>query len=96
MCIKWCGENVNRLFTGGCDYSLHAYNVMSSPFSEIGKSDIETHTTSKDEKEVVHEDTILDLLPIPDMNLIATASMDSNICLWTMDTLQGKSILTDH
>jgi WD40 repeat protein len=45
---------------------------------------------------VKHVDTIMDLLPIPDMGLIATASMDSNICLWNMETLQGKSIHMDH
>lgn len=27
MCIKWCGADVNRLFTGGLDYQVHAYDV---------------------------------------------------------------------
>ena len=95
MCIKWCGENINRLFTGGCDNTLHAYNVLQ--LQEFSRNDIETHSFSKDNmKEVKHTDTIMDLLPIPDMGLIATASLDSNICLWNMETLQGKSIHTDH
>lgn len=27
LCIKWCGNPVNRLFTGGCDSVIHAYDV---------------------------------------------------------------------
>ena len=63
-------------------------------FQEVGKVD---SVTTNEKKDVVkHTETIMDLLPIPDMGLIATASLDSNICLWSMDTLQGKSIHTDH
>ena len=92
MCIKWCGDNVNRLFTGGCDAQLHAYDVLK--LQEVGK--IDSVTTNEKKDVVKHTETIMDLLPIPDMGLIATASLDSNICLWSMDTLQGKSIHTDH
>jgi len=45
---------------------------------------------------VKHTMPVLDLLPIPKMNLLVSASMDSNMCLWTLDTLRGKSIHTDH
>ena len=38
----------------------------------------------------------MDLLPIPEMGLIASASLDSNMCLWSMADLKGKSIHTDH
>ena len=38
----------------------------------------------------------MDILPIADMGIIATASLDSNICLWSMETLQGKMTLRDH
>ena len=27
MCIKWCGGNINRLFTGSVDKQLHAFDV---------------------------------------------------------------------
>lgn len=27
LCIKWCGDGVNKLFTGGCDKLIHAYDV---------------------------------------------------------------------
>ena len=46
MCIKWCGENgVNRLFTGGCDFEIHAYKQVKNlqaqkdEFRHIGKTD---------------------------------------------------------
>ena len=45
--------------------------------------------------EVFHSNYITDLLPIPDMKLIASASLDTNMCLWSMETLKGKSIHTD-
>lgn len=27
LAIKWCGHNVNKLFTGGVDTVVHAYDV---------------------------------------------------------------------
>jgi len=40
--------------------------------------------TDKDKNDEVHDDFITDLLPIPEMGLIASASLDSNIILWNM------------
>lgn len=33
MCVKWCGEPINMLFTGGTDMIVHAWNVKE--FTEI-------------------------------------------------------------
>ena len=30
---------------------------------------------------------IMDLLPIPELNLLASAGLDKKICLWRMDSL---------
>lgn len=102
MCIKWCGENgVNRLFTGGCDNEIHAYKqeknlqAQKDEFRHIGKTDNDNQKKDST-NEVKHEETIMDILPIADMGIIATASLDSNICLWSMETLQGKMTLRDH
>ena len=46
--------------------------------------------------EVVHTKPIMDLLPIPDMQRIATASLDGNMCLWNIETLKGVSLHSDH
>jgi WD40 repeat protein len=93
MCIKWCGGDFERLFTGGCDAQIHAFDVKEM-------KEISFNTTRKeDDKEKVdvkHTETILDLLPIPEMQRIASASMDTNMCIWDMNTMQGKSIHTDH
>ena len=45
---------------------------------------------------ICHRGHILDLLPIPDIPWIATASLDTNMCIWNMETLQGVSIHTEH
>lgn len=39
---------------------------------------------------------IMDLCPIPEMNMIASAGFDSKICLWRMDTMQPKAPLQGH
>ena len=84
MCIKWCGHGINRLFTGSVDHQLHCFDVRGT-MKEISRKE-----TKKDEdfglnkSNICHKGEILDLLPIPDMQLIATASLDSNMCLWNM------------
>lgn len=88
MCIKWCGGDYKTLFTGGVDATIHAYDVIS--MKEKGVAE-DTSGGDPDNK-IRHSQTILDLLPIPDMQLIASASLDTNMCLWNMHTLQGKSI----
>lgn len=39
---------------------------------------------------------IVDLLPIPDLGLIASAGLDHKICLWRMDNLSPKPPLLGH
>lgn len=39
---------------------------------------------------------IMDLLPIPELNLIASAGFDKKICLWRMDNLQPMQPLIGH
>jgi hypothetical protein len=38
-------------------------------------------------KDYYHTEEIMDLCPIPEMNMIASASFDKKIGLWRMDTL---------
>jgi len=38
----------------------------------------------------------MDLLPIPELGLLASAGFDGKICLWRMDTLQPKPPLIGH
>ena len=46
MTIKWCGEPFNRLFTGGVDAVIHAYDVVK--LKEVGVKD--GHNPLKKEK----------------------------------------------
>lgn len=41
---------------------------------------------------MIHSEEIMDLLPIPSMGYIASASMDKKIALWHMDTLRLKHV----
>jgi len=56
---------------------------------------IETDDDLKPE-EKRHKKFITDLLPIPEMNLIASASLDTDMILWSMRDLTFKSKHTDH
>ena len=47
-------------------------------------------------KDYYHTEEIMDLCPIPEMNMIASASFDKKIGLWRMDTLQPKAPLLGH
>lgn len=58
--VKWCGEPFNRLFTGGCDSVIHAYDVAK--LKEVGVKD--GYNPLKKDK-IGHTKAILDILPIP-------------------------------
>lgn len=38
----------------------------------------------------------MDLLPIPDLKLLASAGLDGKICLWRMENMQPKPPLKGH
>ena len=78
--MKWCGKPINRIFTAGLEGEIHAYNTE---LKDVGKNE-----------EQVHNNDILDLLPIPSMGYIASAGMDKKIALWHMDTLKLKHVFT--
>jgi hypothetical protein len=50
----------------------------------------------KNEKVVQHDNFVMDILPIPEINYIASASMDASLCLWNIDTLKGVRKLEGH
>ena len=79
--MKWAGEPYNKIFTAGLEGEIHAYNIE---LKDVGKNEDQVHT-----------DDILDLLPIPSMGYIASASMDKKIALWYMDTLKLKHVFTN-
>lgn len=89
--VKWCGAGVNKLFTGG-EKVIHAFDVQQ--LKEIGVR--EGYNPAKKDEEWFHTDYIMDLLPIPECGLLASASLDTKICLWRMDNLQPREPLKGH
>lgn len=102
LCIKWGGPKCQRLFSAGIDMVIHAYSIDNNKIEHVMSSGIRhraddigrelSGNQTGGNEEVYHTRWITDLLPIPDMNLIASASIDSNMCLWDMSTLKGKSL----
>lgn len=50
----------------------------------------------KDEDLYHNKEPVLDLLPIPEVGYLASAGMDTKICLWHIDTLKPKHVLRGH
>ena len=100
LCIKWCGNGVNRLFTGGLDKKIHCFDVEKLKEQDHTQSAMGTNMSfdfQEDKNEIrFHTECINELLPIPEMNLIASASFDTNMILWNMRDMQFKSAHTDH
>lgn len=90
LTVKWC-EPSKRLFTGGCDSVIHAYDV--SELKEIGVR--EGWNPMKKDK-VGHEGPILDLLPIYDQGILVSCGIDAQICLWNLKNLEGRHTLVGH
>jgi hypothetical protein len=76
---------VNRLFTAGVDSIVHMYDVQQ--LKEVGMR--EGYNPARPDQQFYHEKgkEIMDLLPIPELNLLASAGFDAKICLWRMDSL---------
>jgi WD40 repeat protein len=81
------------LFSAGIDMVIHAWSIDNNKIEHIRSSGVrhraddigrELSGATASTDEVYHTRWITDLLPIPDMNLIASASIDTNMCLWEM------------
>ena len=74
---------------------IHAYDIQQ--MKELSVSDGNNQT--KIDPINFHDKEngeIMDLLPIEEMQLLASAGRDKKICLWNMETLQPKSPLLGH
>lgn len=99
LCLKWCGGyGVNKLFSGslgeGDEAKIHVYDV--NPPKEIPYGSEGLLGSSKMQKEIRHTKSITDLLPIPEINLMASVSMDSNMILWNLKDLTPRSLHDEH
>ena len=70
---------------------IHAYDVQK--LKEIGVKD-GWNPLKKDK--VGHDGPIMDLLPIPGQQMLASAGLDAQICLWSLKDLEPKHSLVGH
>lgn len=88
MCMKWCRDS-KLLFSSGVSGVIHAWNV------DAAINPTEFGSRGRTEKYIMggpngygglvenaHEDMVLDLLTIPSLDYLASASMDCTIRLW--------------
>ena len=92
--VKWCEKagDGGRLFTGGLEATIHAYDVEH--LKEHGVR--EGYNPAKKDDDHFHTKAIMDLLPIPDLSLLASAGLDRKICLWRMENLEPRTPLKGH
>jgi hypothetical protein len=73
------------LYSAGCDKHIHCYDVAKES-KAVGGS--QQHNPSAETDSWYHKrGEIADILPIPDLGLVASAGLDAKICLWRMDTM---------
>jgi WD40 repeat protein len=88
------------LYSAGLDSKIHCYDIFKGQDSQEIGSTINLNDAGDDKNEIrghkVKDHCITDLLPIPEMNLIASASTDKNMILWSINDLKFKSAHTDH
>lgn len=49
LCLKWCGGDVNKLFTAGLDCKIHAYDITTLKEINVKEDIIETDDSLKAE-----------------------------------------------
>ena len=64
---------------------VHMYDVQQ--LKEVGMREGYNPARSNEAWYHKKDKEIMDLLPIPDLGLIASAGFDKKICLWRMDSL---------
>ena len=89
MCMKWCRDS-KLLFSSGVSGVIHAWDIAAAMQQTEGPG-----SRGRSEKYIMggpngygglvenaHEDMVLDLLTIPSLDYLASASMDCTIRLW--------------
>lgn len=108
-CLKWCGTerdssgnvvwSVNKLFSAGLDKQIHVYDVTKDRITRIPNNEDSASKRQGGDTyngKMLHDKAITDLLCIPEQNIIASASLDHKMILWSMKDLKFKSVHEDH
>ncbi|CEG37948.1 ef hand family protein [Plasmopara halstedii] len=89
-CLKWYPESF-VLFSGGKSGIVQAWNAESMEEKHHMSGEVHGQVLSRS-----HDDAVLDLLTLPTLESLASASMDRTIRLWDVHTGKLKQQLEGH
>lgn len=88
---KWSNATNELLYTGGNDAIIHIYDLRN--FREKSILTGWNPFLKRDEDQTGHSGPIMDILPIHEQNILATAALDGKICLWDAETEKNVKTL---
>jgi WD40 repeat protein len=90
--IRWWDQK-RLLFTGGTDHSITSWFISEEAIEE--RDDL-LFRPLKCDAFLGHTGVPTDMLMLPNINSLASSSLDSTICLWDLPTKQPRHILKGH
>ena len=88
---RWNDQSPELLYTGGNDAIIHIYDLRN--FREKSILTGWNPFLKRDADQTGHSGPVMDILPIKEQNLIASAALDGKICLWDAPTEKNVKIL---
>ena len=88
---KWKEDSNELLYTGGNDAIIHIYDLRN--FREKSILTGWNPFLKRDEDQTGHSGPIMDILPIKEQGILATAALDGKICLWDSETEKNLKTL---
>ena len=78
LCSTFCAADPSRVFVGGCDREVRAWNLSTSQLSTVGQ----------------HAAPVKELFFSPDLNCLVSGSWDKTIKYWDVRTPNGQAQAT--
>jgi len=88
---NWGNDSNELLYTGGNDAIIHIYDLRN--FREKSILTGWNPFLKKDSDQTGHSGPIMDILPIYEQGLLASAALDGKICLWDAQTEKNLKTL---
>eukprot|EP00743_Colponemidia_sp_Colp-15_P010004 GILK01010980.1.p1 GENE.GILK01010980.1~~GILK01010980.1.p1 ORF type:complete len:1243 (+),score=229.20 GILK01010980.1:96-3824(+) len=98
ICLQWSPQH-KVLYSGTVDGNIRRWDVDNlceyKPASSVNAAQSANPLFSNRPMHC-HTGPVMDLLTIPSLDILASASMDAKICLWDMSTNQFRKELIGH